>query len=92
MIDKIKSILGKDNESLLSYESKTIPKDMIHLPGKDFIDRVWMSSDRTPNVLRNMQSIYNTGRLANTGYVSILPVDQGLDGWRQASPLSNHTR
>ncbi|MDQ3020253.1 MAG: class I fructose-bisphosphate aldolase [Bacteroidota bacterium] len=79
MIDKIKSILGKDNESLLTYESKTISKEILHLPGKDFIERVWTASDRTPNVLRNMQTIYNAGRLKETGYVSILPVDQGIE-------------
>ena len=73
----IKDLLGKENESLLTYESKSIPKEMLHLPGGDFIDRVWKDSDRTPNVLRNMQTIYNTGRLSKTGYVSILPVDQG---------------
>jgi class I fructose-bisphosphate aldolase len=89
MIDKIKSILGKDNESLLTYESKTIPKEMIHLPGKDFIDRVWVGSDRSPNVLRNMQTIFNNGRLAGTGYLSILPVDQGIEHSAGASFAPN---
>lgn len=79
MIDKIKQILGKENESLLTYESKTIPREMLHLPGSDFVDRVWRDSDRSINVLRNMQLIFNSGRLAGTGYVSILPVDQGIE-------------
>jgi class I fructose-bisphosphate aldolase len=89
MIDKIKSILGKENESLLTYESKTIPKDMLHLPGKDFIDRVWSVSDRTPNVLRNLQTIFDHGRLGGTGYVSILPVDQGIEHSAGASFAPN---
>ncbi len=89
MLDKIKQILGKENESLLYYESNTIPKDMLHLPGKDFIERVWMDSDRSPNVLRNMQSIFNNGNLAKTGYVSILPVDQGIEHSAGASFAPN---
>ena len=89
MNEKIKSILGKENESLLTYESKAIPKEMLHLPGKDFIDRVWASSDRTPNVLRNMQTIYDHGRLGGTGYVSILPVDQGIEHSAGASFAPN---
>jgi len=89
MLEKIKSILGKDNESLLTHESKTIPKDMLHLPGKDFIDRVWKDSDRSSNVLRNMQLIYNTGRLNGTGYLSILPVDQGIEHSAGASFAPN---
>jgi len=89
MNEKIKSILGKENESLLTYESKTIPKEMLHLPGKDFIDRVWACSDRTPNVLRNMQTIYDHGRLGGTGYVSILPVDQGIEHSAGASFAPN---
>ena len=77
-MQKINELLGKENESLLSYEAKAISKDMLHLPGSDFIDRVWKDSDRSPNVLRNMQTIFNSGRLSKTGYVSILPVDQGI--------------
>ena len=79
MINKIKEIIGKENESLLTHKCTTIPKESLHLPGNDFVDRVWKDSDRTPNVLRNMQHIYNSGRLAGTGYVSILPVDQGIE-------------
>jgi fructose-bisphosphate aldolase, class I len=89
MIDKIKELLGKDNESLLSHECTTISKDMLHLPGSDFIDRVWVGSDRTPNVLRNLQTIYDHGRLAGTGYVSILPVDQGIEHSAGASFAPN---
>ncbi|MBS1515635.1 MAG: class I fructose-bisphosphate aldolase [Bacteroidetes bacterium] len=89
MIDKIKELLGKDNESLLTHECKTISKEDIHLPGSDFIDRVWKDSDRSPNVLRNMAAIYNTGRLAGTGYVSILPVDQGIEHSAGASFAPN---
>ncbi len=85
----IKDLLGKENESLLTYESKCIPKEMLHLPGNDFIDRVWKDSDRTPNVLRNMQTIYNSGRLSKTGYVSILPVDQGIEHSAGASFAPN---
>jgi class I fructose-bisphosphate aldolase len=89
MINKIKELLGKDSESLLTHECKTISKDDIHLPGSDFIDRVWKDSDRSPNVLRNMAAIYNTGRLAGTGYVSILPVDQGIEHSAGASFAPN---
>lgn len=89
MIDNIKKILGKDNEHLLSYKSNTVPKEMLHLPGKDFIDRVWMDSDRSNNVLRNMQLLFSNGRLAGTGYVSILPVDQGIEHSAGASFAPN---
>jgi len=89
MIDKIKQLLGKENESLLTHECKTISKNDIHLPGSDFIDRVWKDSDRSPNVLRNMAALYNHGRLAGTGYVSILPVDQGIEHSAGASFAPN---
>ena len=89
MINKIKELLGKENEALLTHECKTISKNDIHLPGNDFIDRVWKDSDRSPNVLRNMASIYNTGRLAGSGYVSILPVDQGIEHSAGASFAPN---
>ena len=71
------SLLGDEAEQLLGHVSKGIPKeDLIH-PGPDFIDRVLVDSDRSPQVLRNLQQLYGSGRLANSGYVSILPVDQG---------------
>ena len=76
---KIQELLGTEAESLLGHVSKTISKDDLHLPGPDFIDRVWMYSDRTPAVLRSLQTLVNTGRLAGTGYLSILPVDQGIE-------------
>lgn len=79
MSEKIKELLGSENEYLLTHECKTVDKSLLHLPGPDFIDRVLMNSDRSPNVLRNMQLIFNTGRLAGTGYLSILPVDQGIE-------------
>lgn len=79
MIEKVKEIIGKDNEFLLTHKCTTIPKETLHLPGNDFVDRVWKDSDRSPNVLRNMQLIFNTGRLSGTGYMSILPVDQGIE-------------
>jgi class I fructose-bisphosphate aldolase len=79
MNERIRKILGKDTDDLLSHECITISKNDLHLPGNDFIDRVWKDSDRTPNVLRNMQTIFNNGRLAKTGYLSILPVDQGIE-------------
>ena len=76
---KIQQLLGGEAETLLNHVSKTIPKDSLHLPGGDFIDRVWMNSDRTPAVLRSLQTLSNGGRLGGTGYLSILPVDQGIE-------------
>jgi len=75
----IASLLGADAESLLSHNSATIPSDSLHLPGPDFVDRVFAQSDRSPQVLRNLQSLFDHGRLGGTGYVSILPVDQGIE-------------
>jgi class I fructose-bisphosphate aldolase len=78
MISKIEQMLGSDKD-LLAHECKGIPKSRLHLPGPDFIDRVVSQSDRSPAVLRSLNWIFNTGRLAGTGYVSILPVDQGIE-------------
>ncbi|MBK6878361.1 MAG: class I fructose-bisphosphate aldolase [Ignavibacteria bacterium] len=89
MIEKIRELLGKENEALLEHKCTTIPYEQLYLPGSDFIDRVWKDSDRSNNVLRNMQLIYNTGRLAGTGYVSILPVDQGIEHSAGASFAPN---
>ena len=89
MIEKIKELMGKENESLLTHECKTIPKGILHLPGPDFIDRIVKDSDRSPNVMKNMQSVFNTGRLAGTGYLSILPVDQGIEHTAGASFAPN---
>ncbi len=75
----VAQLLGKDAEYLLSHECKTISKNSIHLPGEDFIDKVFSQTNRSPQVLRSLQSLYGNGRLANTGYLSILPVDQGIE-------------
>ncbi|MCG8349058.1 MAG: class I fructose-bisphosphate aldolase [Chloroflexales bacterium] len=79
MIDQIVQLLGDDATSLLEHTCQTISKEHLQLPGPDFIDRVWTLSDRKTLVLRNLQTLYGTGRLANTGYMSILPVDQGIE-------------
>lgn len=84
----IESLLGEEAENLLTYKAK-IPKEMLHLPGPDFIDRIWAKSDRSPQVLRSLQQLYGTGRLANTGYLSILPVDQGIEHSAGASFAPN---
>jgi fructose-bisphosphate aldolase, class I len=86
---KIQQLLGDEAESLLGHVSSTIPKENLHLPGGDFIDRVWYDSDRNPGVLRSLQTLYGTGRLANTGYLSILPVDQGIEHSAGASFAPN---
>ena len=75
---KIQELLGEKAEFLLNHQSKTISREQLHLPGPDFIDRIWLNSDRNPQVMRNLQAMYSHGRLANTGYLSILPVDQGI--------------
>lgn len=89
MSKKIVELLGSDADSLLNHQCKTVPKEKLHLPGPDFIDRTLIGSDRSPNVLRNLQLIFNTGRLAGTGYVSILPVDQGIEHSAGASFAPN---
>jgi len=78
MLNKIIEILGLDSK-LLEHKCKTIPKESLHLPGPDFVDRVWKDSDRSTQVLRNMQALFGNGRLSSTGYLSILPVDQGIE-------------
>jgi class I fructose-bisphosphate aldolase len=85
----IQSLLGDEADSLLAYECKGIPRDDLTLPGPDFVDRVWGDSDRSPQVLRNLQQLYGHGRLAGTGYVSILPVDQGIEHSAAASFAPN---
>jgi len=86
---KIVELLGKDADSLLTHKSKTITKEQIHHPGADFIDRSFALSNRNTQVLKSLQSIYGHGRLANTGYVSILPVDQGIEHSAGASFAPN---
>ena len=88
MLSKIKEILGKDADSLLSYKAK-FPKEQLNLPGPDFVDRIFAQTDRNINVLKNLQWIFQTGRLAGTGYVSILPVDQGIEHSAGASFAPN---
>ena len=89
MLDGIVEILGKDAKHLLEHKCGTIPKDMLHLPGPDFIDRVFSGSDRSNAVLRNLQSIFDHGRLGGTGYLSVLPVDQGIEHSASASFAPN---
>ena len=89
MIDKIREYLGDQADYYLEYESKTVKKDILHLPGPDFVDRVFSITDRSVPVLRNMQSIFNTGRLAGSGFLSILPVDQGIEHSAGASFAPN---
>lgn len=88
-IQEIEKLLGEEGQALLKHECKTISKDLLHLPGPDYVDRVWVGSDRPAAVLRNLQSLFNTGRLAGTGYVSILPVDQGIEHSAGASFAKN---
>jgi class I fructose-bisphosphate aldolase len=88
-IDKIVELLGPKADELLNHTSQTISKDDLNLPGPDFIDRVWSISDRSPAVLRSLQSLFDNGRLAGTGYVSILPVDQGVEHSAGASFAPN---
>lgn len=75
----IEKLLGKDAKTLLEHKCTTIPKEMLRLPGPDFIDRIVASSDRTPQVLRSLEQMFRHGRLGGTGYLSILPVDQGVE-------------
>jgi len=87
--NKIAQLLGDKANYLLQHQCKTISKDQLHLPGPDFTDRIFMPSDRNPQVLRNLQNMYNTGRLSGTGYLSILPVDQGIEHSAGASFAKN---
>jgi fructose-bisphosphate aldolase, class I len=87
-LNRLEEILG-DDASLLQHVCKTIPKEVLHLPGPDFNDRVVSATDRPTRVLTSLQAVYNTGRLAGTGYVSILPVDQGIEHSAGASFAPN---
>lgn len=78
-INDIEEILGTEAEDLLSHTSQTVPKEQLHLPGPDFLDRVFVHSDRSVPVLCSLQKLFNHGRLGGTGYLSILPVDQGIE-------------
>jgi len=89
-LDRIVELLGEEQARyLLEHRCTTIPKEHLQLPGPDFVDRVFVPSDRNPRVLRNLQWIFNTGRLAGTGYLSILPVDQGVEHSAGASFAPN---
>jgi class I fructose-bisphosphate aldolase len=88
MLSKIKELLGSDADSLLSYKAK-FPKEQLHLPGPDFVDRIFAQTDRNINVLKNLQWIFHTGRLSGSGYLSILPVDQGIEHSAGASFAPN---
>ena len=85
----LEKLLGEEAQDLLTHESKGIPKDELTLPGPDFVDRVFTMTDRSPQVLRNLQAMYSHGRLGGTGYVSILPVDQGIEHSAAASFAPN---
>jgi class I fructose-bisphosphate aldolase len=87
--DTVEQLLGEEASSLLEHQCETVPNTMLHLPGPDFIDRVWTGTDRSNQVLRNLSSIYAHGRLGGTGYVSILPVDQGIEHSAGASFAPN---
>jgi class I fructose-bisphosphate aldolase len=86
--NSIVDLLGKEADSLLTHKAK-VSKDLLHLPGADWVERIFSQSDRNPQVLRSLQQLYSAGRLANTGYLSILPVDQGLEHSAAASFAPN---
>src|SRR5580704_9623396 len=88
-IDQITKALGDEAESLLQHKCKTVPKDKLHLPGPDWVDRIFTPMDRSPRVLGNMQALLSHGRLGGTGYLSILPVDQGIEHSAGASFAPN---
>src|SRR5687767_11194209 len=89
MIGKIQEILGADADPLLTHQCKTVSKEDLHLPGPDFIDRMFVGSDRPTRTLVSLQQLFGAGRLAGTGYVSILPVDQGIEHSAGASFAPN---
>jgi len=88
-LQQIQSLLGDKASSLLEHQCKTIAKERLHLPSPTFVDDVWTASDRSPQVLRSLQSLFGHGRLAGTGYLSILPVDQGIEHSAGASFAKN---
>jgi class I fructose-bisphosphate aldolase len=89
MSTDMQGLLGAEAESLLGHVCKGIPKEALHLPGPDFVDRVVAASDRSPSVMRSLQQLFDQGRLAGTGYLSILPVDQGIEHSAGASFAKN---
>ena len=86
---EIQALLGKDADTLLNHQCKTVPKEKLHLTGPDWVERIFGPSDRNIRVLRNLQSIFKHGRLGGTGYLSILPVDQGIEHTAGASFAPN---
>jgi len=86
---KLEELLGEDASKLLEHKCETVPKSQLHLPGPDFVSRVWKDSDRSVQVLRNLQTFFDHGRLAGSGYLSILPVDQGIEHTAGASFAPN---
>jgi class I fructose-bisphosphate aldolase len=88
-LSRIEELLGDSGRDLLEFDSPKISRDLLQTPGPDFVDRVWANSDRSPQVLRSLQSLFDHGRLAGTGYLSILPVDQGIEHSAGASFAPN---
>ncbi len=88
-MSKTAEILGANADYLMSHVCKTIPKDSLHLPGSDFVDRIFAAPDRNNRVLGNLQRMFGHGRLAGTGFLSILPVDQGIEHSGGASFAKN---
>ena len=88
-INNIEELLGSDADSLLNHTCSTISKDLLHLPGADFVDRVFKETNRSNQVLKSLEALYGHGRLANTGYLSMLPVDQGIEHTAGASFVPN---
>ena len=89
MARNIADLLGKDADHLLKHKSKTISKDQLHIPNPDFVDKIFAPTSRNTQVLRNLQALFGAGRLANTGFVSILPIDQGIEHSAGASFAKN---
>jgi fructose-bisphosphate aldolase, class I len=88
-LSDLTTLLGPDAESLLNHTCGTVPKEQLHLPGPDFVDRIFAQSDRSIRVLRSLQTLFGAGRLANTGFINILPVDQGIEHAAGASFAPN---
>ncbi|MFI5333788.1 MAG: class I fructose-bisphosphate aldolase [Chlamydiales bacterium] len=88
-LSNIRKLLGEKADPLLNHVCKTVPKEKLHIPGSDWVDRIFASSDRNIRVLRSLQTLFNHGRLKGTGYLSILPVDQGIEHTAGASFATN---
>src|SRR5690606_2454733 len=89
MARNVTEILGKDAEYLLSHKSETVGRDLLHPPGPDFVDNVFDPTNRNTQVLRSLQTLFSNGRLSGTGYLSILPIDQGIEHSGGASFAKN---